>query len=113
MAEGIPDEAAAAVSLSVLANVSLPVTAYKNDGDAVCLAERTAPTIGIEAFVTEQVSHATGVFEEGRRGLDVADVTCRQHQRIGAADDVGERMDRCGPGWDRPIACAERPLLQM
>jgi hypothetical protein len=41
-------------------------------------------------------------FEEGGRGLDVADISRRQHQRVGAADDVGERMDLCGPAAPGP-----------
>lgn len=49
------------------------------------------------ALVTEQVAHAPGTFEEGGRGLYVANVAGRQHQRIRTADDVGERVDLSGP----------------
>lgn len=93
---------AAAVSLFVIANGSLPVAASRNDGDGAYLTKRAAQAIGIVAFVTEQVSNATGVFEEGGRSLDVADVTRRQHQCIGTADDVGERMDLRGPAAPGP-----------
>jgi hypothetical protein len=68
-AEGILDEVAAAVSLFVVANGSLPVAASRNDGDGARLTERAAQAIGIVAFVAEQVPHATGAFEKGGRAL--------------------------------------------
>lgn len=46
---------------------------------------------------TIRVLHATGVLEEGSRGLDFADVARRQHQHVGTPDDVGKRMDLCEP----------------
>ena len=55
---------AAAVSLFVIANCSLPVAASRNDGDGACLTERTAQAIGIVAFVAEQVPQATDAFEK-------------------------------------------------
>ena len=74
-ATSVLDEVAAAVSLFVVANGSLRVAASRNDGNGTCLPEGTAQAVGIVAFVTGQVSHATGTFEEGGGSLDVADVT--------------------------------------
>lgn len=42
------------------------------------------------------------MFEEGGRGLDVADVARRQHQRVVTANDVGERLNLCGPAAPGP-----------
>jgi hypothetical protein len=61
------------------------------------LAQRAAQRVGIIAFVRQQVTHAAGAFEERRHGLHAADVACCQHQCIGTADDVGERVDFRGP----------------
>lgn len=85
-----------AVSLFVVADGSLPVAASRDDRDSASLTEQTAQAVGIVALVAEQLTHATGAFEEGGRGFDIADVARRQHQRIGTADDVDEGIDlRC------------------
>lgn len=53
------------------------------------------------AFVSKEVAHAPGPFEERRRSFHIADVAGRQHQRIGAADNVGERVDLGRPSAAR------------
>ncbi|WP_217998865.1 hypothetical protein, partial [Sphingobium cloacae] len=45
------------------------------------------------SFVGQQVAHAPSGFERRRHRLHIADVASRQHQHIGTADDVGERVD--------------------
>ena len=46
-------------------------------------------------------------------GLDVAGVVSGQHQRMGATDDVGERVDFVvQSSRERPTACAEHPHLR-
>lgn len=81
-----------------------------NDRGGACLIERMAQTRGIVAFATEQVSHMTGVFDEGARSLDVADDTRRQRECIETTNDVDERMYLCvQPPRNRPVACAGGP----
>ena len=43
--------------------------------------------------------------EQIRRGLHVGDVAGRRHQRAGAADDVGERVDPGRPATARAADC--------
>ena len=66
--------------------------------DGACPAGKTE-VMGIVAFVNEQVTHATDVFEESRRGLNVAATTRGQRKRTGPA---GGRMDLCMPAAPRP-----------
>lgn len=65
------------------------------DGSSAGIADQAAQSASY--FVAEQIVHATGAFGQGRRRLHFADVARRQHQRIGTADNVGERMNLCGP----------------
>jgi len=86
---------AAAVSLFVVANSSLPVVASRNDGDGTCLTERTAQAIGILAFVAEQIPHVTGAFEKGGCCLDVADVDDHAARGVGfRSEDYNLFVDR-------------------
>jgi hypothetical protein len=45
------------------------------------------------ALIDQEVAHAAGSFDECRCRLHVADIASRQHQDIGAAGNVGERVD--------------------
>lgn len=78
------------------------------DGTGLPYVENGTGT-GTIAFITEQVSYTTSVFAEDGRGFDAPDITRRQHQSKWTPDDVGERMDLCGPAAPRP---PERPVLR-
>lgn len=69
--------------------------------------------MSIIALVAEQVAHTPGVFEKRGCCRHVADVAGRQHQRVGAADDVDERVDLGRPASaraaDRLIAASPFP----
>lgn len=89
----------------VVADGAFAIAPAWDDRDGADVAGQAAEPIGIVALVTKQVAHAPSAFEEGGRGIQVADVAGCEHQRIGAAGDVGECVD-----LDRPAAAraAER-----
>ena len=110
----------AAVALLVVLDDALAVATAGDDGCCTGVASQDTQAVSVVAFIAEQVAHIPSTFEERGRGLHVADVAWRQHQRIGTADDIGERVDpfdklRTGlvvqPPRERPIACAARPPL--
>lgn len=91
-AEGVLNQLRFAISLCVVANGALAVAALGHDGGHACLTERTVQAVGIVAFVTEQVPHASRTFEKGGCCLDGAAVARCQHQRMGTTDNISERM---------------------
>ena len=92
-AEGIFDEMAAAVTLLIVSDCAFAVAATGNDGAGAKVAQGLAQAVGIVALVAEQVSHTPRAFEQRRRGLYVADIAGGQHQRVGAAQHIGQGMD--------------------
>ena len=107
-AEGVLDEVSCAIALLVVADRAFAVAPARNDGCRPGVAERAAQSIGVIALVGQHVAHAPGPLEESGCGLHVADVAGRQHQRIGAADDVGERVDLGRPAAARAIDRLDR-----
>jgi hypothetical protein len=89
------------VALLVVADGALAVAPARDDGNGAGVADRAAQAVGVVTLVGEQLKHAAGTFEECWRGLHVADVAGSQHQRIGATDDVGERVDLGRPAAAR------------
>ena len=72
-----------------------------DDRNSACVAQRASQLVSVIAFVGKQVAHAASALKKGGRGLDVIDVARRQHQRMGATDDVGERVDLGRPATTR------------
>jgi len=81
------------VALAVVADLPLAAGAPRYDGHGSGLAERAAQRISIIALVGKHVARPAHAGEQLGRGGHVGDVAGRQHQREGATNDVGERVD--------------------
>ena len=101
-AERVLNEVAGTLPVLVVADCAFAVSSPRNDGNHSCVTGRAAQPVGIIAFVGEKITHSVSTFEERGRCFYVADVASGQHQRIGAADDIGERMDLGRPATARP-----------
>jgi hypothetical protein len=58
--------------------------------------DRAPQSVGVIAFVGEDVPCAGGALEKRWSGAYVGDVARRERDRVGAPDDVGERVDLGG-----------------
>ena len=101
-AERVLDQVAAAVAPPVMADGPFAVAAAGNDRSGALCTQRAAERIRVVSLVGDQVAHGPGAFEQGGRDGDVAGVACTQRQRVGATDDIGERVDLGGPAAARP-----------
>ena len=81
------------VALLVVADGTLAISPAGDDGAGAALAQSLAQVVGIVAFVTEQVAHVAGSFEQRWCSLHVADISGGQHQRVWTAQHIGQGMD--------------------
>ena len=98
---------AATVSVLVLADGTFAIASSGNDRNGSGVTEQTAAPVGVVALVSKEITYSARPLEKRGRCLHIADIAGRQHQRIGAADDIGERMDLGRPAAARSTDCLD------
>lgn len=89
------------VAFPVVTDGPLAVGAAGDDGHRSGFAERASERVGIIAFIGHKIPGAAHAGEQFGRDLYIGHVAGRQEERIRAADDIGERVDLCGPATAR------------
>lgn len=89
------------IPLLIVADDALATAPAGDDGTGAVLTQRFAQTVGIVAFVAEQVAHTARAFEQRRGSLHIADIAGGQHKCIGWAEHVGQGVDLGCPATTR------------
>jgi len=98
---------AAAVPVRVVADGAFVVSPSGNDGTGSSVTERTAQSVGIEASVSKEVTHAGRLHEHRGRCRHVADLVAVSISTWGRpATSLSARTLAVQPPRERPIAPA-------
>ena len=95
-AESVLDEVAFLVARAVVADGRLSRSTARDDRHGPDAADRAPQGFGVIALVGEDVPYSDGALEKRRSSAYVGDVARRERDRVGASDDIGERVDSGG-----------------